>query len=141
MAAGNLPDVIQLVLCESAAHDASIGSWVLVRPYTRIHLAVNELFPTVLNRLALYYQLADAFGTFQIQVEVVSPGDAATQPTALRTSAQTVQFPTDRTVIDDAIYLSNIPLLEPGEYEFRLLANGQRLRRSLFVTIGIGGQK
>lgn len=141
MATGNLPDVVQLVLCESAAHDGSTGSWVLVRPFTRVQVSAADGFPAVMKRLALYYQLADAFGTFQVQVEVISPGAIASQPTALRTSAQTVEFPRDRAVIDDAIYLSNIPLLEPGEYEFRLLANGKRLRRSLFVTIGIGGQK
>lgn len=138
MANGNLPDVVLLVLCESAAYDVSNGSWVLVRPLTRVQLPADDPFPTVLDRLTLYYQLTDAFGTFQIQVEVVSPGDTTSQPMALRTSPQDVEFPRNRAVIDNVVYLANVPALEAGEYEIRILANGQRLRSSLFIKITTG---
>jgi hypothetical protein len=143
MADANRPDVVQLLLCESAAYDETQNSWVLVRPTAHLHVRGyrEDPFPHVIPRLAAYFQLIDAFGTVSLQLQVAAPslGSGMAQ-VLMRSDEYLVTFPPNRTVLDGVIRLEAVPILEAAEYEVRLLAAGQRLGERSVAYLRVTGE-
>ena len=137
MVNGNLPDVVQFVLCESAAYDLSSDSWVLVRPYFRLRLPAAEIFPVELERSALYFQLIDAFGAIKLSVEVRNTKREGLLGYLYRTETYSIELPKDRSMIEDVIHLPSMNFLEEAEYEFRLLADGRPLGSRSVVCLNV----
>jgi hypothetical protein len=137
MADGTAPFVLQFLPCESAVYDLGTGAWVLTRPLFDVRLPPQASFPFVLDEIALYVQMTEGVGTHNLQVEIRVP---ITQARVFRTPAFVRPFPDNLAeVVEEVFYLRNVPIRSPGEYEFRLLADGQELRSRSTATIIVRG--
>jgi hypothetical protein len=133
MPADQRPYALQFLACESAVLDLALMAWILTRPLHRVRLPDGATFPFVLDEIALYVQMTDAIGTFNMQVEMRVP---MTQARVFRTPAHVMTFPADRLqVVEEVFYLRNVPFKIPGEFEILLLADGQELRSNSSVRI------
>jgi hypothetical protein len=125
MANGQRPTILQFFPCELAVFDLAINSWVLTRPLFETRLPPGATFPFRLIDLALYVQMTDGIGTFNMQVELRVP---ITQARVFRTPPHPITFPANRmAVIEEVFNLQNVPIRTTGEFEFRLVANSLEL--------------
>ena len=121
-----LPIVRVFLLCESVKYRAKTSQWVLTSPTHTLSMPVGISEKLVQERLAFYYQLTDAVGTFNlsIQMQLWETGTIIT-----KNDLQKIDFPSDHSaVIEGGIVLSNVPIPRAGVYEFKLLANYAELQ-------------
>ncbi len=140
MANGNLPDVVQLLLCESAAYELASDSWVLIRPLWQLRPSDGADFPVELSRSTLYFQLLDAFGEFRLHIEIQNMHRPGQLSLLRRTEFYTIRMPESRVLVEDVVHLPPITFLEEGEYEFRLFADGQPLGSRSAVYLNVAGR-
>jgi hypothetical protein len=141
VAAGNLPDVVVMLLCEAAAYDLNSDSWVLVRPLHDIRVPSPEDFPYELVRAALYFQMIDAFGDFESHYEIRNTRRTGILGFHSQSKRYTLKFPANRSLVEDVIHLPAINFLEEGEYEFQLYAYGKTLSQRGAVHLNVRGSE
>ena len=121
-----LPRVRLFFPCDSAILDLADDKWVLKNPWHAVALPAGAGFPFRVVEIALYAQLTDGVGEFQLSVQL------------RHTESQTIlgkSLPTPRefvgggqlAVVEEVFLLSGVPFPRADLYEFNLLANHQLL--------------
>jgi hypothetical protein len=124
-----LPSVPLLFPCERIEVEEADAQVVVLNPLAAVALPPGASFPFNVDELWVYAQLTDGVGTFQVAVEMRQRLDDGTERVVGRTTPVTIPFPGGGQlgVIDAAFCLTDVPIDEPGLYEFRVLADDDEL--------------
>jgi hypothetical protein len=143
MANGNLPDVVQLMLCQSAAYDELRNAWVLVHPLCQLHVTAyqQDPFPHEILGLAVYFQLTNITQNVNVRVEVSGPANIVGLHTSYKSNVYTVSPPNQGTHMENVIRLPGLAIIDEGLHVFQLLLDGQKSTAGGVVHLMITGEK
>jgi len=123
-----LPLPVSLLLCDQVISDATSGKKTLVGIFHQVKVV---RFPTEYKPVSLYAQLYDGEGEYDIRIDYVNVEDQA----KLAEVVGTFSVRERHKPIELAIALPPIPILKPGEYEFRLWIDNQYIQRIRFTAV------
>ncbi len=123
--------------------DLASGWWELrnvlhtasMPPGVTENFGVEELF--------VYLQLSGGVGEYTVQIAVVEADlyDPDQSRLVRRSDSITVTFPDTWDVVEETVQLLRVPFPRPGQYQFRLMENGQQLEGgSTFLRVLSGDQ-
>ena len=120
MANGQQPVVLRIELFESVRHDPATNALVPTHPIRDVTLPAGSPFLYLFNEIWVYAQLTGPAGTYDLSAECRLPGT----PWVLGKSAESrTRFPGNG-IVEYACRFPQLPLPTPGQYEFRVLADG-----------------
>lgn len=122
------PVPLAFLICDQVISDEATKKKTLVGVFDRLWA---QSFPIAgYVPVTLYVRFIDAEGKYQFKIDYVKSADQ-------RQLAQAIieaEISDRHTAGEFAVRLPPIPVPEPGEYEFRLWANGRYLHRVRFVA-------
>jgi hypothetical protein len=126
------PVILAAVTCDQAIREEGTGKWTLVGTFVKVHVllrpgAKREDVPKIQHpKLAIYYCIGNAQGSYDFQVQVLRLQGEET--TIARVEGK-LDCGSDRLVANDfAINILNVVFPGFGRYVFRLVMDG--------VTVG-----
>jgi hypothetical protein len=120
MANGQHPVVQVIQLFESVARDPATNALMWGKLLHGVDLPPGPPFLYLLDEIWLYAQLTGPAGTYELSAECRLPGT----PWVLGRSGESrTRFPGNG-IIEYACRFPQLPLPTPGQYEFRVLADG-----------------
>jgi len=126
---GTPPLPVAILLCDQVITESNTGKKSLIGVFDRI--AANS-FPIVHGRAAIYIRMADAEGSYDVEIQYVK---VCTQDVLNQATGRVEAHGIDRyRETDFAIPIGAIEIPEPGEYEFRVLLNGRFFQRARFTA-------
>jgi len=125
VAANPIPNVVAMLICDQIITEVGTNKKTLMGVFDQFF---SLTFPTVFQRLAIYVKLADAQGNYLFKVRVVKLKDES----PIAEIGMQVAIADMSNYAELALNIGNIPVPEPGKYEFQLYAGEEFLHR---VTI------
>ena len=132
------PVVRQFMICERAELNDSADKYTLIDPLAAVQMPAGKVKGHVVAEFALYFQLSDGLGTFDLCVEMWSDhaGPAFEGKPIFRSGVVRQLFPHKLTVVELAFTLTDVPFPKPALYEFIVRASGEVLRgESGFIRV------
>jgi hypothetical protein len=118
------PSLNAMLVCDLTIREERTGKVSLIGVFENI---AASAFPTVHRALAVYAQLVDAEGEYDIRLELVRLDDAR----AVAEGRMKAMF---------VFNLENLAFERPGRYEFRLHANDRFVASKSFTVVdGVAG--
>ena len=111
-----VPVLVAVLVCDAAVADRSTGKKNLIGIFDRINVGK---FPTK-RPISVYMKLADAEGTYQIEVRYVETNTGG----VLAQAEGPAQIRDRLTSIDLYMDFPPLPIPREGRYEFQVWANG-----------------
>lgn len=122
------PFPLALILCDSAIVDETSKKKTLVGIFDRI---LVERFPATHRPLTIYARLTDAEGRYDFRVDYVQ---VKTDKILAQGKLAGIDIPDRLTPFEILLTPPPIPIPEPGQYEFRVWANGRYVGRVAFTV-------
>jgi hypothetical protein len=124
------PVVRLFVICERAELNAAADKYTLVDPLVVVQMPPGRARGHVQEGFALYLQLSDGLGEFDVCVEMWSDhaGPAFEGKPIVRSRVVRQSFPHKLTVVEMVFKLEQVPFPKPALYEFVVRAGGEVLR-------------
>ena len=124
MAEAPIPSVVAMLLCDQIINEQVTNKKSLIGVFDNFN---SLTFPVILPRLAVYVKMADAVGDYTFKLRMVKLKDesliAEIGFQARITGAAVGQYS------ELALNMGNVPLPEPGKYEFQLYSGEDYLHR------------
>jgi hypothetical protein len=108
-----IPSVVAMLVCDQIINEEGTNKKSLIGVFETVNAVA---FPLLIARLAVYVKLVDALGSYSFKVRLVN----------LRDESLVVQFDIQANISDAshhselALNMGNVPIPEPGRYEFQL---------------------
>lgn len=115
------PEVKAFLVCDQILHDAPTGKRSLIGVFH--HLGAAR-FPAAHPALALYANLTDAHGRYELEFRL---SDVERNAIIASAKPPPLEIADPRQVAEMSCTLGNLRFPAPGTYEFQLLANGELL--------------
>lgn len=134
MADAPIPSVVAMLVCDQIITEQATNKKSLIGVFDTFG---SMTFPVLFQRLAVYIKLADAVGDYFFKLRIVK----------LKDESLIVEMGIQATVKDESQYtelalpINNIPIPEPGKYEFQLYAGDVYLDRITMQALLIQGGK
>ena len=122
------PAVKAILICDQVIHEFATNKKSLIGIFEQIH--VPEL-PARYPRIAVYVNLTDARGRYQLELRLLSTADG-TELGRGRTPAVEITDPL-RTC-EFALQINNLVFKNAGKYEFQVFANDELLATKAFTV-------
>jgi uncharacterized protein DUF6941 len=130
-----LPQCKALLLCEAISEDATTGQLSL---HKLIEIIQFRAFPAESPPLAIFVQLYDGIGRYQLAVEIRDLAENTSMSVAAFSS---LEFPERLAKMDIVLPVEFLRLPRAGRYEFALLLDGEELAtQSIDADLEDGGR-
>lgn len=116
-----LPTIHAMLVCDMVIKEAGTNKHTAVGIFTDVY---SSAYPMMLNPLAVYVNMADAIGTYELVMELV---DLEQDKVLGRVQGLKLQSREKLQSHDFGIRFVNTVFPRPGTYEFRLLADDRLL--------------
>ncbi len=123
MADPPIPSVVAMLICDQIITEHVTNKKSLIGVFDNF----NSLsFPTLSQRLAVYVKLADAIGNYLFKLRIVKLKDES----LIAEIGIQAHITSDASQYSElALSIGNIPVPEPGKYEFQLYSGDDYLHR------------
>ena len=122
MADPPIPSVVAMLICDQIINEQVTNKKSLIGVFDNFN---SLMFPVVFQRLAVYVKLADAVGDYLFKLRIVKLKDES----LIAELGIQAHIPDASQYSELALNMGNIPLPEPGKYEFQLYAGENFLHR------------
>ena len=112
------PVVKAFLIADSVIQDRATGKWSVIGIFERVNVS---RFPCLHPVVALYAKLTDAEGEYVIRLEFRDSADVC----LFKVDGMKVRIQNRQTSVDFGVVHRNLPLKEPGRYQFQLYLNGE----------------
>jgi hypothetical protein len=129
MADAPIPSVVAMLICDQIITEQVTNKKSLVGVFDNFY-SLN--FPTLFKRLAVYVKLADAIGDYLFRLRIVrlkDEGKIAEIGIQAHIEGESNQYS------ELALNMGDIPIPEPGKYEFQLYSGEDYLHRITMQAI------
>ena len=129
------PKANAMLICDQVITDKSTGKKSLIGVFENISAAV---FPCIHHLLSVYVKLTEAHGTYRFALELID----LKRNVAIARGEIPHDIVTDnpRSVHELVFNLRNLKFLDPGDYEFRIFANGKIFGQKTFLVQQLSAQ-
>jgi hypothetical protein len=128
MADGPIPSVVAMLVCDQIVIEQGTGKKSLIGVFENIF---TQGFPSQLSRVAVYVKMVDALGKYNLRLRLVKLKDE----TPLADITLDADVKDSLVGVEIALNMVNLPIPEPGKYEFQLYANEIYLHRATVNAI------
>ena len=112
------PVVKAFLIADSVIQDRATAKWSVIGIFERVTVSK---FPCMHPNVALYAKLTDAEGDYVIRLEFRDSSDQC----LFKIDGMKVKIMNRQTSIDFGVVHRNLPLKEPGRYQFQLFLNNE----------------
>jgi len=128
------PEIKAFLVCDQILHDANTNKRSLIGIF---HDLAATQFPATHPSLWIYANLTDAHGRYAFEFRFVDVG----RNTVLGSAAPPpLDIPDPRQTAEFSAQLRNVPIPQPGTYEFHLIANGNLLATKGLRVLAVDAQ-
>ena len=108
-----IPSVVAMLICDQIINEEGTNKKSLIGVFENFN---SPVFPVLMPRLAVYVKLVDAQGEYVFKLRLVG----------LKNESLVAEFGIQANIVDAshhselALNIGNLPIPEPGKYEFQL---------------------
>jgi len=127
-----IPSVVAMLICDQVINEEGTNKKSLIGVFENFN---SHVFPALMPRLAVYVKVVDAQGAYLFKLRLVR----------LKDESLVAEFGIQANISDSshhselAINMGNLPIAEPGKYEFQLYYGEIFLHRVTIDAIQISG--
>ena len=132
MADAPIPSVVAMLICDQVINEQGTNKKSLIGVFENFY---SPAFPVLMPRLAVYVKLVDAQGEYLFKLRLVR----------LKDESLVAEFGIQANIGDSshhselAVNMGNLPIPEPGKYEFQLYYGEIFLHRVTIDAIQVPG--
>ena len=120
------PSVKAILICDYIIHEVGSNKKSLIGIFEDIHIS---RFPCRYPRIAVYVNLTDAHGSYELELRLVNSEDQALVGSG---RAPAVEIDSPLRTCEFALQIQNLVFQKAGPYEFQIYANGKLIATKLF---------
>lgn len=124
------PYCLAMVVCDGIHRDPGTGKWTILGTFS---VLAAKAFPAKHPIIAIYLAMTDGRGKTPLKIDLVTADE---QDTIGEVEIE-ANFADPRAVIEGVMAFRDVEFPRPGEYRFRLHANGEYLMERRLVVLSI----
>jgi hypothetical protein len=127
------PVCLALILCDHVHVDPGTGKHTILGTFSEVGF---DFFPAKLPCISIFICLTEGYGSMPIRLKVI---DVNEDRPAIFDVTETIDFPSPKAAVQQAVSIQGMPFEEPGEYRVQLFAGNTFLMDRMLNVVGADG--